>query len=90
MAVAVVGLVIGIGCLLFFLEHEIPNPPGWPPNVKQYRKSALGGLTRVVDTNSGDLLFMYLPEYDRHIHPIKIEKLDENHWQVVFEKPVNP
>lgn len=85
--IAVAVAVLGVGCLLFFLEHELPNPPGSPPSVKQYRKSALGGLTRVVDTSSGDLLFIYLPEYDKHVHPVKIEKIDDRHWQVVFEKP---
>jgi hypothetical protein len=43
----------------------------------------------VVDTNSGQFLFMYLPEYDRNVHPIKIERLDDRHWQVVFEAPQN-
>jgi hypothetical protein len=81
-------LALGIFIVLF-LESEVPLPPGWPPGVKLYRKTALGGLTRVVDTNSGQFLFMYLPEYDRHVHPIKIEKLDDRHWQVVFEAPQN-
>jgi len=85
--IAIVILVLGVGGLLFFLKHELPNPPGWPQDVKQYRKSAFGGLTRVVDTKSGDLLFIYLPEYDQHVHPVKIEKIDDRHWQVVLEKP---
>ena len=84
--VAVIAVVIFV---LFFLESEVPPPPGWPPSVKLYRKTALGGLTRVVDSSSGDFLFMYLPEYDRHVHPIKIEKIDDRHWQVLFEAPQN-
>jgi hypothetical protein len=81
-------LALGI-FVVFFLEYEVPLPPGSSPGIKLYRKSALGGLTRVVDTNSGQFLFMYLPEYDRNVHPIKIEKLDDRHWQVVFEAPQN-
>jgi hypothetical protein len=81
-------LALGI-FMVFFLESEVPLPPGSSPGIKMYRKTALGGLTRVVDTNSGQFLFMYLPEYDRHVHPIKIEKLDDRHWQVVFEAPQN-
>lgn len=71
----------------FFLEYEARAPAGWPSSVKLYRKSALGGLTRVVDTSSGEFLFMYLPEYDGNVHPIKIEKIDDRHWQVLFEAP---
>ena len=77
-------LALGI-FVVFFLEYEVPLPPGSSPGIKLYRKSALGGLTRVVDTNSGQFLFMYLPEYVSNVHPIKIEKLDDRHWQVVFE-----
>lgn len=82
-------LIVAIGVFLFLLEHEIPAPVGWPANVKLYRKSALGGLTRVVDTTSGKLIFIYLPEYDRNVRPIKMEKIDDLHWQVTFEAPPN-
>lgn len=81
--------VLALGVFIFFLESEVPLPPGLSPGIKLYRKTALGGLTRVVDTNSGQFLFMYLPEYDRNVHPIKIERLDDRHWQVVFEAPQN-
>jgi hypothetical protein len=81
-------LALGI-FIVFFLEFEVPLPAGSSPGIKLYRKTALGGLARVVDTNSGQFLFMYLPEYDRHVHPIKIEKLDDKHWQVIFEAPEN-
>ncbi len=87
-------VLIGILALLFvggyvflFMEREVPGPPGWPQEVKLYRKQALGGLTRVVDQSSGQVLFMYWPEYDPNVRPIKIEKLDSTHWQVVFEAP---
>jgi hypothetical protein len=82
--------VAAVACLivfLFFLEAEVTPPIGSPPSIKLYRKTALGGLTRVVDTSAGQSLFMYLPEYDRHVHPIKIEKIDDRHWQVLFEAP---
>ena len=58
-----------------------------PSKERQTDETALGGFRSVVDTNSGQFLFMYLPEYDRHVHPIKIEKFDDRHWQVVFEAP---
>jgi len=82
--------IVGLGLYaVFFLEYEVPPPAGWPINIKLYRKSALGGLTRVVDTSNGKSLFMYFPEYDRSVHPTKIEKIDDHHWQVTFEAPPN-
>ena len=79
--------VLALGVLFVFLESEVAPPPGTSPGIKVYRKVALGGVTRVMDTNSDQFLFYYLPEYDRHVHPIKIERIDERHWQVTFEAP---
>ena len=83
----ILAMLAMVGYILFFMERELPPPPGWPSDIKLYRKQALGGLTRVFDTKSGQFLFYYLPEYDRHVHPIKIERVDERHWQVTFEAP---
>ena len=83
----VLAMLAFVGYILFFLEMELPQPPGWPSDIKLYRKANLGGLTRVYDTKSERFLFYYLPEYDRHVHPIKIERIDERHWQVTFEAP---
>lgn len=86
----VVLAVLGFGIYaIFFLEYEAPAPAGWPSGVKLFRKPVLGGITRVVDTNSGRFLFMYLPEYDRNVRPVKIERVDDRHWQVMFEAPPN-
>lgn len=85
--IGIVGLILVGGYIFLFMEREVPGPPGWPPSVKLYRKQALGGLTRVVDQSSGQVLFMYWPEYDRYVHPTKIEKIDDRHWQVIFEAP---
>lgn len=85
--IGIFATVAVLGYIFLFMEREIPGPPGWPAEIKLYRKQALGGLTRVVDTNSGDVLFMYWPEYDPNVHPIKIEKIDSKHWQVTFKAP---
>lgn len=84
----IVGLaVILIGTfLLFFSESEVSAPAGWPSSVKLYR-TMFRGQTRAVDSETGQTLFMYLPEYDMHVHPVTIQKIDSNHWQVVFEDP---
>jgi hypothetical protein len=86
---AVIGggiIIMAVVLFLFSLQHEIPPPPGWPASVKLYRRT-LTGDTTAIDSESGRVLFSYLPEYDRNVHPIKIEKIDPTHWQVVFEVP---
>jgi len=81
------GLVIIVTVLILFsLEYEISGPNGWPATIKLYRRSFMG-QTRVVDTQTGQTLFMYRPEYDMNVHPVRIEKIDSTHWQVVFESP---
>lgn len=88
------GTVIGVVSLLvavlivFSLEHEVSGPVGWPSTVKLYR-NRVTGVIWAVDAETRQTLFMYWPEYDMHVHPIKIEKLDDRHWQVVFEAPEN-
>ena len=86
-ALGILGVVASLGYIFLFMEHELPTPSGWPSDIKFYRKPALGGLTRVHDTKSDRFLFYYLPEYDQHVHPIKIERIDERHWQVTFAAP---
>jgi hypothetical protein len=76
----------GVIFLYRFLENEIPTPKNWSPDIKIYRK-VIGGETRVVENKHGRVLFNHLPEYDGHVHPISIQKIDETHWQVVFEEP---
>lgn len=71
---------------LYSLKYEVPKPENWSANVTVYRRG-IGGQTSVFDADSGKFLFSYEPEYDLNVHPIKIEKLDSNHWQVVFEAP---
>ena len=83
----VLALVAALGYIFLFMEHEVTAPAGWPSDIKLYRKMALGGLTRVYDTKSEQFLFWYLPEYDQHVYPIKIERIDERHWQVTLEAP---
>ena len=80
-------IVISFGSVFFGLGQEISRPTGVGDDVKLYRNLVSGGTTTVVDAKSGRPLFFYLPEYDRHVHPIKIEKIDERHWQVLFEDP---
>lgn len=79
-------VVIVVIATLYSFQYEIPKPASWSADVKVYRRS-IGGHTSVFDSESGKLLFTYEPEYDLNVHPIKVEKLDSNHWQVVFEAP---
>jgi hypothetical protein len=79
-------VILVIVFFLFSLQYEINRPTGWPVTIKLYRKT-LTGETRVVDAETGQTLFMYRPEYDLNVHPVRIEKIDSNHWQVVFEGP---
>lgn len=78
-------LIIVVIVFLFFFEYELPQPDGWPDNVKLYRRPLIG-ITRVVDSNTGRPIFYYLPEYDSPIYPIKVEKIDAEHWQVTFKE----
>ena len=86
-SLAMLAMVAVLGYIFVFMESEIPGPPGWPSDIKLYRKPALGGLTRVYDTKTNDFLFWYLPEYDPNVHPIKIERIGDRHWQVTFKAP---
>jgi hypothetical protein len=79
-------LVLIVGFLFFRAERELDRPDGWPSTVHLYRKT-LSGETRVVDMQSGKTIFIYRPEYDTNIHPVKIDKINSNHWQVMFELP---
>jgi hypothetical protein len=80
-------IVIGaVGLLLIALQYEIPKPTAWSANVKVYRK-AITGETRVFDGESGRFLFAYRPEYDPNVRPIKVDRIDQNHWQIVLENP---
>ncbi|MGH9873889.1 MAG: hypothetical protein ACRD9S_15670 [Pyrinomonadaceae bacterium] len=79
-------VTLAVVLLLFSLQYEIGGPAGWPATVKLYRKT-LTGETRAVDAQTGQTLFLYRPEYDMNVHPVRIEKIDANHWQVVFEDP---
>ena len=87
-----VGTLIGVAGLLaavlfiFSLEVEVNGPDGWPSTIKLQR-NRVTGVTWAVDAETHRTLFMYWPEYDMHVHPVKIEKIDSNHWQVVFEDP---
>ncbi len=82
-SILVVSVVLVV---IYSLKYEIPKPETWSANVKVYRRS-LGGETSVFDADSGKLLFTYGPEYDLNVHPIRVDKIDPNHWQVVFKDP---
>lgn len=79
--------IIVVAFFVFNLQYEVSKPTDWPANVRIYRRS-INGETRVFDGNSGKFLFSYRPEYDPNVRPVKIEQLDANHWQVIFEDPV--
>jgi hypothetical protein len=85
LSAVLLALIIFVGLwMALFWEYEIPSPSGWPSNIKIYRRVATG-LHRVVDTESGRLLFIYLDA--PAVQPVRIEKIDDNHWNVIFEKP---
>lgn len=79
-------VIIVVGFVVLNFRYEVPKPKEWPANVRVYRTS-ITGQTSVYDGSSGKYLFSYKPEYDPNVRPIKIEQLDANHWQVIFENP---
>jgi hypothetical protein len=79
-------VVLALELFVFTLQHEVPKPDTWSANVKIYRR-ALSGETRVFDAESGKFLFAFKPEYDLNVRPIKLERLDQNHWEVILENP---
>ncbi|MEK6282277.1 MAG: hypothetical protein AABN95_18120 [Acidobacteriota bacterium] len=83
--IGVVSLLVAV-LFIVTLEKEVPGPDGWPSTIKLQR-NRVTGVTWAVDTETHRTLFMYWPEYDMHVHPVKIEKIDSNHWHVVFEDP---
>lgn len=83
--IGVAGLLVAV-LFIFSREVEVTGPHGWPSTVKLYR-NRVTGVTWAVDTETRQTLFIYWPEYDMHVHPVKIEKIDSKHWQVVFEDP---
>lgn len=83
--IGVAGLLVAV-LFIVSLEVEVRGPHGWPATVKLYR-NRVTGVTWAVDTETRQTLFMYWPEYDMHVHPVKVEKIDSRHWQVIFEDP---
>jgi hypothetical protein len=71
-----------VGAWMFLKNHQIPSEPGWPVSVKRY--STPYGMLRVRDSESGTTLFWYHSDPDAI--PVRIEKQDDTHWVVVFEK----
>ena len=81
--IAAVLVVIAVVSILYLVKpHEIASEPNWPKNIHR-RLSALGMLN-VYDAESGTSLFWQHTDPD--VDPIRIEKQDETHWVVVFEK----
>jgi hypothetical protein len=74
-----------IGYLILRLEHTVPTPKDWPQELKIYKKT-LTGLTRVVDSKTGDTLLIYIDD-SPSVQPIKVERIDANHWIITLEKP---
>lgn len=74
-----------IGYLVLRLEHSVPTPQNWSQELKIYKRT-LTGLTRVVDSKTGDTLLMYLDD-SPSVQPIKVDRIDNNHWIITLEKP---
>lgn len=78
--VLVIIFVVSIGYLVTL--HNVASDPAWPKNI-QRRTNALG-MINIYDAESGTSLFWH--HNDSAAYPVKVEKQDENHWIVVFEK----
>jgi hypothetical protein len=74
-----------IGYLILSLEHSVPTPQGWSQELKIYKRT-FTGLTRVVDSKTGDTLLLYM-DGSPAVQPIKVERVDNNHWIITLEKP---
>lgn len=82
-AALIIFIAILSGSVWYLIRpHEIAAEPGWPKNIHR-RLNALG-MVNVYDAESGTSLFWH--HNDPDADPIRIEKQDENHWVVVFEK----
>jgi hypothetical protein len=73
-----------LGGAAWFLvkKHPLAGQPGWPQNI--HLSSNELGMLKVYDADSGATLFWFYSDPDAY--PIRIEKQDDNHWIVVFEK----
>jgi hypothetical protein len=81
-AVVVITTVL-LGSIWYVVRpHEIAPEPNWPKNIHR-RINALG-MINVYDAETKTSLFWHHDDPDAD--PIRIEKQDENHWVVVFEK----
>jgi len=82
-AVVVVITIIFLGSVWYLMRlHEMASKPNWPKSV--HRRLSAVGMVNVYDADSGTSLFWHHTDPDAE--PIRIEKQDENHWIVVFEK----
>jgi hypothetical protein len=80
--------IIFFGAIAFVImqmEYDAPTPGDWPPEFKM-RTRMVTGLTRVIDTETGDTLFMFMKDSPA-VHPVRIERTDDNHWGIILEKP---
>jgi hypothetical protein len=62
--------------------YQVGGEPAWPKNIQ--RRSNVLGMLNVYDSDSKTSLFWYHSDPD--VYPVRIEKQDENHWIVTFEK----
>jgi len=80
---AFIGIVL-VGSTWYVLtSHEIASDPNWPKNIHR-RLGGLGTSITVYDADSKTPLFTY--SSDPSAYPVRIDRQDENHWTVVFEK----
>ena len=75
--------VIVIFSFLLFKDYEVVKPINWSSSVN-LRSNAFAGRLRVVDSTSGATLFFY--SVDPEIHPVSIDKKDDDTWTVTFKK----
>lgn len=75
-------VILMVGTWFLVKNHRIAGELGWPQNI--HRSSNALGMLKVYDAESGTTIFWYHSDPDAH--PIRIERQDDNHWIVVFEK----
>ncbi|HEY0048235.1 MAG TPA: hypothetical protein VGB68_03040 [Pyrinomonadaceae bacterium] len=78
-AVVIYGFMSSSACVYY----EIPKPKDWSSTIKQVKEPTTETI-RVDDTESDTVLFWY--QSYPSAQPVKVEKVSETRWVVVFEK----
>lgn len=86
--VTVLFCIIFVGIIAFLilrLEYNVPTPAHWPQDFK-ISTQAVTGLTRVIDSKTGDTLILYMKDSPA-VQPVNVERVGGGRWVITLEKP---